>query len=197
MVADAGSPWSFYAVPPMGKVMKFLFKLGPVLLAAFLMTACDDGVFDNEAAQDVIEGAKIPLSGEQVILTPEDIVCGGKKGLWVVDQIDGGGAVGRLTDAGKALQFGDDIRMGDHRYSGPYTQLTGSHSVKVLKVDSMTDEKPNAKIVEAKVGVVMDHECFRKPLVLLGIDRGDFSEDVDPRFHLRRGNGWVVDQVLH
>ncbi len=177
--------------------MKLSFGIAAVIFAGLALTACEEAVFDNEAAQGVIESAKIPLSGEQVILTPEQITCGEKKGLWVVDQIEGGGALGRLTDAGRALQFGDDIRMGDRKFSGPYVQLSGAHSVNVEKFKTMSDEKPDSKIVEAKLSVALNHECFTKRVQLLGIDRGDFSEDVDVRVRLRNRDGWRVDSVLH
>ena len=177
--------------------MKLPFQIASVIFAGLFLTACEEAIFDNEAAQGVIEAAKIPLGGEQVILTPEQITCGEKKGLWEVDQIDGAGAIGRLTDAGRKLEFGDDIRMGDRRFSGPYTQLSGSHSVKVQKVTSMVDENPDGKVVTAKLGVVFEHECFTKPVALLGIDRGDFSEDAEVRVRLRNRGGWKVDSVLH
>ena len=178
--------------------MKRLFQITAVLVAGLALTACDDDIFDELSAQQILdEGGKIPLRGEHVILTPDQVTCGEKKGLWIVDQLDSGDAIARLTAAGRALQFGDDIRMGDRRFSGPYTLLAGAFEVRVEKIDKITDEKPNAKIVEAKVGVKIEHECFTRPVPLLGINRGDFSEDADPRFRLRQKSDWVVEAVLH
>jgi hypothetical protein len=177
--------------------MNVLFRGAAVAIVGLVLTACDDGVFDAEAAQGVIESTKLPLSGEQVLVTTEQVTCGEKKGLWIVDQLEGGGAIGRLTDAGRALQFGDDIRMGDHKFSLPYTQLSGAFDVRVQKMNSLTDESPEAKIADASLGVVVTHDCFAQPLRLLGVDRGDFSEDVSPRIRLRRRNGWAVDSILH
>jgi hypothetical protein len=163
-----------------------------------VVTGCgDSGVFDQPQAQAVIESAKIPLSSEQVLVTEQQILCGEKKDLWTVDQMEGGGALGRLSEAGRALGFGDDVRMGDRKFTGPYVQLRGDFKVKVQKFLQMTDQGTDAKIVEAKLGVVVKHECFPKPLALLGIDHGDFSEDTAPRIHLRQRNGWTADQVLH
>jgi hypothetical protein len=179
--------------------MKRLFQITAVLVAGLALTACDDDIFDELSAQQILdEAGKIQLRGEQVILTPDQVTCGEKKGLWVVDLMDSGDYIARLTAEGRALQFGDDIRMGDRHYSGPYTQLSGALEVHVNRIDKITDEKPNAKIVEAKVGVKIDHECFKEhPLPLLGIVRGNFSEDADPRFRLRQKSDWVVEQVLH
>jgi hypothetical protein len=115
----------------------------------------------------------------------------------VVDQIESGGAVGRLTDAGRALHFGDDIRMEDGKFSGPYSQLSGTFRVKALKIEEITGDQPDLKIVDAKIGVVIDHPCFTKPLPVMGIDRGDFSEDTAPRLRMRQKGDWLVEQVLH
>jgi hypothetical protein len=177
--------------------MKSRFKIMIVLAGGLFMASCDDGVFDDEAAQGVIQASKLQLSGEQVLLTPDQVNCGEKKGLWTVDQIDGGGAIGRLTDAGRALAFSDDVRMGDRRFTGATVQLHGEFNVAVKKINSVTDESANVKNVDAKLGVIVKHDCLAKPLPLLGIDRGDFSEDASPRIRLRQRNGWTVDQILH
>jgi len=177
--------------------MKPLFLFAVVLLNGLVLTGCEEAVFDSEAAQGLIESSKLTLSGEQVLVSPDQIVCGEKKGLWIVDQMDGYGAIARLTDAGRALHFGDDIRMGERKFKDPYTQLQGDFTVKVQKVHGLTGEKPDEKIAEVAIGVVIDHECFAKPLALMGIDRGDFSEDVSPRIRLRQRGSWAVDQILH
>jgi len=177
--------------------MKSLFQITTLLLSGLILTGCDSGVFDEGAAQGVVEAAKIPLNGEEVLLTPDQVICGEKKGLWTVDQIDGGGAIGRLTAAARALEFGDDVRMGEHKFSGPYVQLHGNFNVKIEKVNKMTDENADVKILDAKMGAVITHECFDKPLPLLGIYRGDFSEENAPRIRLRQHNGWTADQILH
>lgn len=167
-----------------------------VFLAAFL-AGCGDDVFRPEDAQSTIESGNLSLNGEQVLLSPSEVTCGEKRGLWIVSQIDGGGAVGRLTGEGRDLGFGDDVRMGDRKYSNPYIQLRGSFPLKVQQITSMVDENPDVKVIEAKAGVVISHSCFPKPLPLLGIARGDFSEDAAPRIRLRHHNGWTADQILH
>src|SRR3569832_929654 len=131
--------------------MKRFFQIAVVVVAGLVVTACDDELYDDVWAQQLLnEAGKIPLSGEHVILTPDQVACGAKKGLWVVDLLDTGDYIARLTPAGRALQFGDDIRMGVRRFSGPYSLLTGSLEIKVEKVDKIIAEKPDSKIVEAK-----------------------------------------------
>jgi hypothetical protein len=177
--------------------MKFQWQTAVLALAGLLLTGCESGVFDDAAAQVLIESSKLALSGEQVLLTPDQIICGEKKGLWIIDQTDGGNPVGRLEATGRALLFGDDVRMGERKFSNPYVQLRGDFDVKIQKFIKMTDESANVKVAEAKLGVIVKHECFAKPLPLLGIDRGDFSEDAAPRIRLRMRNGWTTDEVLH
>jgi hypothetical protein len=177
--------------------MKSSFQSASLALAGLLLTGCDSGVFDDAAAQSLIESSKLPLSGEQVLITPEQILCGEKKGLWIIDQTDGGNALGRLEAPGRDLLFGDDVRMGDHKFTSPYVQLRGDFNVKIQKFIKLTDENADVKVAEAKMGVILKHECFPAPLPLLGIDRGDFSEEAAPRVRLRQHNGWATDQVLH
>lgn len=177
--------------------MKCPLSIAPLIVAGLLLAGCDSGVFDDEAARALIESTKLKLSGEQVMVTPEQILCGQKKGLWIIDQTDGGNALGRLEAPGRDLLFGDDVRMGDHKFTNPYVQLRGDFDVKIKKFVKMTEENADVKVVEAKLGVIVKHECFPEPLPLLGIDRGDFSEEAAPRVRLRQHNGWTTDQVLH
>ncbi len=177
--------------------MKLRLPILAVLVAGLLTTACGDDTYDEGDAKQTVENGKITLSGELVIVTPDQILCGEKRGLWNVDQLDSGGAIARLTAAGQALKFAEDIRMGDGRYSGPYTSMRGSFPVKVTKLDKVIDEKPDVKVVEGKMGVVIENECFDKPVNLLGINRGDFSEDFPPRVRLVNHGNWAVDQLLH
>lgn len=177
--------------------MRFLFQVGVVVAAGMLLAGCESGVFDDQAAQALIESSKLALSGEQVLLTPEQVLCGEKKGLWLIDQTDGGNALGRLEAPARELLFGDDVRMGDHKFTNPYIQLRGDFDVKIQKFIKLTEENAYVKVVEAKLGVIVKHECFPQPLALLGIDRGDFSEEAAPRIRLRQHNGWRADQVLH
>ena len=177
--------------------MKSALQIALLLVAGLLLSGCDSGVFDDAAAQALIESSKLALSGEQVQLTPDQVLCGEKKGLWIINQADGGNALGRLEAPGRELLFGDDVRMGDHRFTNPYVQLRGDFDVKIQKFVKMTDQNADVKVVEAKLGVVINHECFLEPLPLMGIFRGDFSEEAAPRIRLRQHNGWTADQVLH
>lgn len=177
--------------------MKLWIQLAAVLASLLLQTSCEDEYFDDDTARIVIEKDKLPLSGEQVFLTPDQVICGEKKGLWLIDQLDSGGGIARLTSQGRALEFGDDVRMGDHKFTNPYVQLQGKFPVKLEQVKKVTDQGTDAKIVEARIAVIVNHECFEQPLRLMGIERGDFSEDALPRVRLRLRGAWTADKVLH
>jgi hypothetical protein len=177
--------------------MKSPFRIAALALAGLLLTGCESGPFDDQAAQALIDSLQARLEWRTSLGRPRRVLCGEKKGLWTIDQQDGGTPIARLEAPGRALPFGDDVRMGDHRFTDPYVQLHGDFNVKVKKLVKMTDENASTKTVEANVGVIVKHECFKKPLPLLGIDRGDFSQDAAPRIRLRQHNGWTVDQILH
>ena len=149
------------------------------------------------AAAWLIDSSTVKLGGEQVLISPDQISCGERKGLWVVDQQESGEGIGRLQPAGRALMFSDDVRMGDHRFSNPYVQLRGTFDVKVSKIVTIADENESSKVIEVKLGIIVKHPCFTEPLPLLGIDRGDFSQDAPPRLLLKMKGDWTVDQVLH
>ena len=65
-------------------------------------------MFDQEAAQELVESSKIPLTGELVLITPDEILCGEKKGLWVIQQSDSGNALAELQAPARKLLFNDD-----------------------------------------------------------------------------------------
>jgi hypothetical protein len=175
--------------------MRLSFNIVTLLSLALLLSGCEDGPFDLEAAQGAIEGTMVALTGEQVMVTYDQVTCGAKKGLWSAPQT--GGGLARLTAAGSQLNFSDDVRLSDQHFTQPVVQLRGNFRLKVLKLVAMKDESPNAKIVEAQLGAVIDHECFGQPLTLLGIDRGTFSQDTNPRVRLRLRGDWVPDAILH
>ncbi|MEI9811153.1 MAG: hypothetical protein WDO18_00105 [Acidobacteriota bacterium] len=158
-----------------------------------MLTACSHE-FDPA---EVIEQSKFSLRGEQVSVTPDQVLCGEKAGLWKVEQFSNGGAAARLTAEARALGFADDVMMGESSHpESPYAQVSGVLSLKVDKVSSVVDENPATKLVTARVGVGVQHECFGAPLPLDGVDRGMFTSTVEPSFRLR-GPNWVVDQIVH
>ncbi len=150
----------------------------------------------GETTADIIERHPLPLRGEHVLLTPEQVRCGEKAKLWTIVQVDGGGARARLERDGQVF-FADDVRMGEQRYRGPVAPLAGDFPVKVKKIREVTPDGPSVQVVAAELGVILNHSCFTKQLPLLGIADGDFSLDAPPRIRLREHNGWTADTILH
>jgi hypothetical protein len=165
------------------------FRLAVAVGAALAVCGCA-----KKDDTSVIEAATISLQGEQVVMTPEQAICGEKEGLWKIEQT-GYGATGRLTPAGRQL-FADNVEMGDRRFSGPVVPMTGEGKLKVVQISNVT-ESTAVKVVTARVGVVLKHACFPDPLPLLGSDRGQFTEATEPQIRLRDDDGWVVDRILH
>jgi hypothetical protein len=161
------------------------------LVTATLALVALAGCGSDPAA--ILERDKVSVSGEQVAITPDQVLCGEKEGLWKIEQ-QSRGAVGALTPAGRALGFADDVIMGDTRFRDPYAMVTGDRQLKVTKVTQAVDDDPTTKTVTASIRIVMKHSCFDKPLPMHGAQYGAFSQDVDVRVRLKNG---AVDRILH
>lgn len=146
--------------------------------------------------QAIIEARKVNVSGEQVAITPDQVLCGEKQGLWKIEQ-QNSGALGRLTAEGRALGFGDDVVMGDTHFRDPFAMVSGPQQLKVAKVTQVTEEDASSKTVTASIGVAIKHSCFANPLPMHGAEGGAFSQDVEVRVHLRNQSGWEVDSIRH
>lgn len=141
----------------------------------------------------ILEHNQVALSGEQVAITPDQVVCGEKEGLWKIEQGDRG-AAGVLTPQARALGFADDVVMGDSRFRDPYAMVSGDQQLKVAKVAKVVDDDASTKTVTASIGVVIKHSCFDKPLPMHGTRDGAFSQDDDVSVRLKNG---AVDRILH
>jgi len=65
-------------------------------------------------------------------------------------------------------------------------------------VGSIQEEGEGERVVEAKVGVMIDHPCFKRPRpVLMGVRRGEFNPNEDPVFRLKLRENWSVDGLVH
>ncbi len=164
--------------------------LGALLLVA--LTGCGPG--SDPAA--IIENRRVDVSGEQVTITPDQVLCGEREGLWKIQQDTSGGR-GRLTPAGRALGFADDVVMGDTRFTDPYAQISGAQQLRVANVTQVTDNDPSTRTVTASVGVVIPNACFDGPLPMHGAEGGGFSQQAAPQVRLRNNSGWTVDRILH
>lgn len=166
-----------------------------VLPVCLGLAACGGGGFDPAG---ILESRPVQLDGEQVTLNAEQVDCGAREELWIVSPLGEGRAVARLTPKGRNLQFSDEVQVGDPAVGVPYAQVHGSFSVKVMQSGSTRDEDAFTKLVDAKIGVKIDHPCFQSSLpVLMGIRHGQFSPAANPVFRFKLDGEWLVDQVVH
>jgi hypothetical protein len=167
-----------------------------VAIAGLALTGCGDHEFGEGQIRVSVEGQQIQLDGEQVTLTRPQVDCGAQNDLWRIDDL-GDHQIGRLTQKARDLNFGDDVQI-DETHPNPYAQLRGSFHVMLIKVDGIQDDGPDGKLVDAKLGVKIDHPCFEKPLpVLMGVRKGQFTETASAKLRFRMDDNWVYDQIVH
>lgn len=173
-------------------------KVLAVALAGLALTGCAEAPFDANGAAAQIQSKPLELDGEQVILTSEHVACGEREDLWVVFEQGGGRSVARLNESGRKLGFTDDIHIGDPGIHFPYAQIRGSFPVQPTG-PRLKDFDEKTKMLESKIGVVMDHPCLQNPLpVLMGLRHGQYSASETPNFRFRlRGENWEFDQLVH
>jgi hypothetical protein len=170
-------------------------KVSVVFLACLMLAGCGGGGFD---VKGILESRPVRLDGEQVVLDQEQLDCGTHEELWNVSTLGDTRSVGRLTQKGRDLHFGDDIQIGDPVVGVPYAQLHGSFSLSVYRPGSIRDEDEWDKVADARVGVKIDHRCFQSnPPRLMGIRHGQFDLSVNPVFRFKLDQEWKVDQVVH
>ena len=174
--------------------MRSCILLALIAFVCLFLAGCSSGGFGDEQVYQILGGPPKQLDGEQVMLTLEQFGCGQREELWDLD-VQGGLSYGRLTAKGRALGFADDIRVGEQRL--PYTQLRGQYPLQVLHIDGIRDESASVKILDVKVGVTINNVCFPTPLPLMGVRKGQFSQDATPRFQIALRADWEFDRILH
>ena len=172
-------------------------RLAQALSAILLLTAasCDSGGFGTYKIKDLLEPKPIQLDAEQVSLTQTQVDCGVKADLWEAPVALGERTVCRLTDKGRAVKFTDDVIMSSTLLR-PYIQVRGQFNLAVLEVVNVRDE-PGAKVVDAKIGVYVNHSCFGSPLPMMGVRKGDFTPDAPTTFRFLEQGGWHLDRIVH
>ena len=176
-------------------VVKILVRIVGVLLTFLALTGCGGGGF-NPAG--VLESRTVRLDGEQVVLDQGQVDCGAREDLWTITPMGDGRALGRLTSKGREIQFSDDVQIGDPVVGTPYAQIHGMLPVKVLQTGSVRDEDEWTKLVDAKVGVAINHSCFQaNPPALMGIRHGQFDASANPVFRFKMDQDWTVDKIVH
>jgi hypothetical protein len=165
-----------------------------------LLTGCGLGEFNEGRCRNSIEASPVRLDGEQVMITPQQIDCGFRNDLWdqaTYDENQRG--VARIQPAGRALHFDDDVQINDPAFPRPYVQIRGEFPLQVLEIVNIRDsDDPSVKLIEVKLGIMVNHTCFQQPIPLAGVKRGRFNADMNPIVRLRQdGSTWIVDRMMH
>ncbi len=167
---------------------------------ALVSTGCGQGDFNYGKVGHLVEGAPIRLDAEYVMLNQGQVDCGVQEDLW--DQppplkgITGERAVARLTDKGRALKFSDDVVLGEMRQ--PYAQVRGDFNLQAIDIQSDRDgPDPGTKLVNIQIGVHIDNTCFPNPVLMMGVRKGNFTEDQVPVLKFRFDNGWQFEKFVH
>lgn len=167
---------------------------------AITSAGCGEGDFNWGKVQHIIEGNPFHIDAEYVMLNGDILQCGVDQDLWEqpppLKGLPGEHATARITDKARALKFSDDVSIGDMRQ--PYVQIRGDFNL--LAMDIRNDREgpdPNTKLVEVKLGVKIDNTCFPNPLVLMGVHKGNFTQDYNPVLLFRYDNGWQLDRIMH
>jgi hypothetical protein len=181
-------------------------KAGLLASLALLCCGCTQTDFPAEKAQGLIALHPIHIDAEQAMLTDAQVACGKENELWDIQSgfNNNGIAVSNstvmtahLTAKARELQFDDDVVVSEPGYPRPYVQIRGDFTA-ALAEPSIHDEGDNAKRVEGKVLITINHPCFTDPLPLMGVKKGKFNEDTLPvlRYTLE-SDGWHYDKLIH
>ena len=168
--------------------------IGSLAILTISLAGCAKPEFDSDAVKQLLESSPLTLSGEQVTLNQAQIDCGVQNDLWDPPS----GNMARLTQKGRDLKFSDDVRIADPEVNVPYTQVNGSFPVAISDVSKMRDIDGGTKQADVKMGVVISHECFAKPLPVMGIKKGKFSPGAPVVFQFRgSGTEYTLDKLVH
>jgi hypothetical protein len=145
----------------------------------------------------------IHLDAEQVMLTGQQVACGIQEDLWQQPPPNEGDravtqTVARLLPAGRALNFDDDVIIGEAGYVRPYVQVRGDFPTTLGDGPDVREPEQDVRMVTGKLMISIPHMCFPDPLPVMGVRKGKFSEDTLPtmRFELRN-DGWHYDKLVH
>jgi hypothetical protein len=167
---------------------------------AMACTGCGPNDFNYGKVHNIIEGSPMHLDAEYVTFTQDQFRCGIAEELWDPPNqaigLPGQTAISRMEQKGRDLKFSDDVSIGDKRY--PYAQIRGDFNVSVIEIVSDKDgPEENTRLVETRLAVNIQHSCFHDPLPLMGVKKGQFTQDYLPVLFFRYNNGWQIDHVAH
>ena len=177
--------------------MSLKVQLLVVLGASLVTVGCSD--LNPGKTSNMIEASPVKLDAEQVMLTPDQVQCGVQAELWQAPSAPNQGrSVCALLPAGRALKFDDDVVYSESGYHSPYVQIRGTFPLGVQDITNTKDgPEQGTKLVEAKVGVKIDHACFSNPLPIMGLRKGQFSQDYSPVILFRLDGGWQMEKFVH
>jgi len=163
-------------------------------------TGCGASDFNYGKVRNIIEGNPIRLDAEYVILSQQQFDCGVAEDLWYSPNqavgLPGQTATSRVARKGLDLKFSDDVSIGDKRF--PYVQIRGDFNLFVNEIVSdKAGPEENTRLVEVKLAAVIQHSCFHDPLPLMGVHKGQFTQDYLPVLLFRYNNGWQIDKLVH
>ncbi|MEO8028580.1 MAG: hypothetical protein ABI823_19010 [Bryobacteraceae bacterium] len=178
--------------------MTLRFAIG--LVSALLAVICSSGcgaVGPDAKLREVFDGQQpMALEAEQVVLTDVQVKCGIREELWEEPrQVSGDRTTAKLTQKGRDLKFSDDVTVQESTIKVPYVQVRGSFPATLIDIGS-TEDTPEGKIVNAKVGITVAHSCFASPLKMMGVKHGNFSPEA-PVVLRFTNNGEKFDRIVH
>jgi len=168
-----------------------------VLVSSMITVGCASD--PNDKTRLMIESTPVNVEAEQVMLAPGEVDCGIRTELWgPATSPNQGRSFCPLLPAGRALHFDDDVVLTDPGYRSSYIQVRGTFPLGVQEILSTKDgPEKNTKLVETRVGVKVDNPCFPNPLPIMGIRKGQFTQDFAPVMMFREGDPWQMEKFVH
>ncbi len=172
-----------------------LFGMSCLAVGIGVLAGCGSNDFGTKAGI-VIQSAPIHLDAEYVILSPAQVGCGVENELWDSPSSSEAHSVAKLMDKGRALKFASDVIIGEMK--NPYIQVRGDFPLSVLEVQAdRPGPQPESKLADVKLGVPIDHSCFPRPLVMMGVRKGNFTQDYPPTLLFKFNSDWYFDKIVH
>ena len=138
------------------------------------------------------------IDAEPVSLTGAQVECGVQNDLWDPPVPVGERTIAHLNDRGRQLKFDDDVVVNESGYRSPYVQVRGDFKLNLPDGPSIRADGADARLVDGRLGVVIQHTCFPEPLPLMGVRKGRFTQDTMPTMRFRlEGDGWHFDKFVH
>jgi len=175
---------------------KLLIKKMVMFGIGLALAGCGAGDFNYGKVRNLIEGTPMHLDAEYVVLNSQQFQCGVENDLWDAAAGNGERRFAHLTQKARDLKFSDDVSVGD--MNRPYAQIRGDFRLAVAEITNDKEgPEQNTRLVQTKVGVVIPHSCFPDPLPIMGVKKGNFTQDSSPVISFHYDNGWQIDRFVH